>query len=494
MWESAIFTDKQVVSTSFFILGSPLEMKKMILLLTIFFAVNGCDGWEFFETPVHANLKPAQTKSIKIGTVQQALNGFELELLQSFLREYNIPFQIKNFTSTQSLIESADNENIDILAARLIGGDWSNLHDFSASTSYDEQKLFLGCNADSKTNDPKTIYVRFDQLSKSERAEIKDQNKPAKFVFLNELNFKKINQIKSENNSCILVDEIFYKMISPLFPEIKYKELNLTKTFHLFFNNHFSTSEEINSLFTRWLQSAIRQGRLNEIRYNYFGHYENTSNMDYWDFRIFQKRINSRWPTLKKLVLKNSKEFKIPWQTIAAISFKESQWEPLAESHKGAMGLMQLTWPTAQHLGVDDPFDSNQSLWGGTKYIKQLMNTFDDSFSERNRFIFSLMAYNMGYAHLVDAMQLSENFDMKPNQWVNLKKILPLLKLENIKPQLKYGSANGFETLYFVDGILTYLDWLDFIPVEMSEPDSKSKKTNALTKTSRKQHLHYERK
>ena len=68
---------------------------------------------------------------------------------------------------------------------------------------------------------------------------------------------------------------------------------------------------------------------------------------------------------------------------------QESQFDPLALSPSGAMGLMQLMPDTAWLLGVDDPFDPEQNIEGGVRYFAQQMDAFGSV-------ELALAAYNAG--------------------------------------------------------------------------------------------------
>jgi soluble lytic murein transglycosylase-like protein len=61
---------------------------------------------------------------------------------------------------------------------------------------------------------------------------------------------------------------------------------------------------------------------------------------------------------------------------IAALIDVESRWNPRAVSNKGAKGLMQLMPATAKRYGAFDPFNPEQNIAAGTRYVTALMWEF----------------------------------------------------------------------------------------------------------------------
>ncbi|HEX3032880.1 MAG TPA: lytic transglycosylase domain-containing protein [Bacillota bacterium] len=75
---------------------------------------------------------------------------------------------------------------------------------------------------------------------------------------------------------------------------------------------------------------------------------------------------------------------------LKTVAEAESGLNPNAVSSAGAQGIMQLMPATARGLGVADTFDPAQNIEGGAKYLKSLLDRFDNDLS------LALAAYNAG--------------------------------------------------------------------------------------------------
>ncbi len=103
------------------------------------------------------------------------------------------------------------------------------------------------------------------------------------------------------------------------------------------------------------------------------------------------------------IIEKYSQEYQLDPSLVRSIIATESAFNPRAVSRKGARGLMQLMPETAARLGVRNLHDADDNIKGGTKYLRTLLDTFN------NDLTLSLAAYNAG-ENLVQRLGRVPNF------------------------------------------------------------------------------------
>lgn len=93
---------------------------------------------------------------------------------------------------------------------------------------------------------------------------------------------------------------------------------------------------------------------------------------------------------IDRLINYYSGKRKIPASLVRSVISAESGFDPNAVSPKGAMGLMQLMPSTVMDMGVENPFDPEDNIKGGTALLKSLLDSYQGDYR------LALAAYNSG--------------------------------------------------------------------------------------------------
>jgi soluble lytic murein transglycosylase len=73
----------------------------------------------------------------------------------------------------------------------------------------------------------------------------------------------------------------------------------------------------------------------------------------------------------------------------------ESNWNSKAVSHSGAMGLMQLMPTTVKDMNIKNPFNPEDNIDGGARYLRYLLDKFNGNL------IHAIAAYNAGPTRVI---------------------------------------------------------------------------------------------
>jgi soluble lytic murein transglycosylase-like protein len=108
-----------------------------------------------------------------------------------------------------------------------------------------------------------------------------------------------------------------------------------------------------------------------------------------------EKKQYNYFDNIDTYIIKAAHHHDVSFPLIKAMIKVESDFNPMAVSEKGAMGLMQIMPFNFKHLSIRDPLDPWENIMGGVRYFKNMLNKFNGDLS------LSLAAYNAG-PHAVD--------------------------------------------------------------------------------------------
>lgn len=103
---------------------------------------------------------------------------------------------------------------------------------------------------------------------------------------------------------------------------------------------------------------------------------------------------------LNEAILRTSHKHSLSPALVHAVIRAESAYNPNAVSSKGAMGLMQLMPGTASLLKVTNPYDPEENISGGVRYLRYLLDRFGGNLE------LALAAYNAGESRVLRTNQI----------------------------------------------------------------------------------------
>jgi len=146
-----------------------------------------------------------------------------------------------------------------------------------------------------------------------------------------------------------------------------------------------------------WACSEVVQGDIYKyVDENGVMHFTNVPTASAGKYRIFirerplppDNRTSSE--SYDGLILQAAETNGIAVPLLKALIKAESNFNPRAVSHKGALGLMQIMPQNLEALNIRDPFDPKENIMGGARYFRNLVKRFEGEVH------LAIAAYNAG--------------------------------------------------------------------------------------------------
>jgi membrane-bound lytic murein transglycosylase F len=169
-----------------------------------------------------------------------------------------------------------------------------------------------------------------------------------------------------------------------------------------------------------------------------------------------------------KTIHEYSRRYDLDWRLVFAVMHQESRFSIEAESHRGAIGLMQImpaTFETiAERMGLEDIMNPQNNIAAGIKHLSMLSNSFEGALpGDRTRL--TLAAYNAGIGRVLDAQHLAVYLNDNPMTWEGVRDALPFLSKryttlherawESDRPRNGYFKDYR-QTVEYVDRVMAY--------------------------------------
>ena len=283
--------------------------------------------------------------------------------------------------------------------------------------------------------------------------------------------------ISNEEINYTIIDSNILALNRRYFPAIR-PAFELTEPQHLAWATRRQNDDLLAQKMREFFAMISSNGRLDELINRHYAHLDDFEPVGTF---TFMRQVRERLPALRPWFEQAAEENDLDWRLLAAVGYQESHWNPDAVSPTGVRGIMMLTQRTAAQLGVEDRTDPQQSIDGGARYLRSLIDRVPERIEMPDRLWLALAAYNVGFGHMEDARRLTEQLGGDPDRWVDVRDHLPLLTQRRWYSQTRFGYARGHEPVHFVENIRTFHDILTWMyarehplltQVEISEPES----------------------
>jgi membrane-bound lytic murein transglycosylase F len=400
--------------------------------------------------------------------------GFEYELLKAYANYLGVTLNITVAHTTKEAIELSKNPNIHITSAALAKTQIQEER-FNFGPSYNEVQQQVICyrgmmNTKNFPNDVEALaglsIMIGEETSYSETIQsLQSEGFDLNVTLTSEYSTEELLQKVSNNEiDCTIANSDIYSINLRYFPEI-------AMAFTISGKEQLAwvlapDSKGLEASMYEWLNTFNQSGAMAALKDHHGGY---IMFFDYYNTKMFYTRIKTRLPRYQELFVKAANDYGISATLLAAIAYQESHWDPNAKSFTGVRGLMMLTNNTAKMLSVEDRTNPAQSIDGGSRHIVEMLKIVPPEVQGENRLKFALAAYNIGIAHVQDAMGLAKKLNKNENEWSDLKTVLPLLAQKKYNKDLKYGYARGEEPVKYVESVYNYRDILENVLEESSK-------------------------
>ncbi|GHB18076.1 membrane-bound lytic murein transglycosylase MltF [Salinicola rhizosphaerae] len=250
-----------------------------------------------------------------------------------------------------------------------------------------------------------------------------------------------------------------FKLNRLFFPNVE-RGFALGQPFSLSWAFAANTPTDLLSAANAFIDDQRASGELDTLVGRYFGH---DDYLEYVGARLFIHHVGTRLPRFVPYFKTAARDTGFDWRLLAALGYQESHWEADATSPTGVRGLMMLTRPTANEIGIDNRLDPRQSVEGGARYLQHVKQRLDNAIPEPDRTWMALAAYNVGLGHLYDAQEIAKLRGKNPDRWADVREALPLLQQKAWYSQVRHGYARGGEPVIYVRNIRRYYEILKYV-------------------------------
>jgi membrane-bound lytic murein transglycosylase F len=386
--------------------------------------------------------------------------GFTYELVKELSQHLNVNLKIKTIDSIEEAINDLNERKIDILVdVGLIErkGQIYSHRKTDYHLVYNNKYYNKLSDLDKISEDPINIID-----SPKIETIVNKYFKPTKanYNILDSANIDEIVHLLLENKiryTVLSSDELFFYQDD--FPEIS-SVFKIATDIKSYWTLPDDSSNHLQEKISEFFTFIIKENKLKYIKQR------NLNNGPQYNFvgsKNFVNDLANIFPQYEFYFKSFSKKYGHDWRLLASIGYQESHWNKDAISYTGVKGIMMLTKNTAKDMKVNDRTNPRDSIYGGAKYLKKMLDKVPNSINDKDKIWFAIAAYNIGYGHIIDAIDLAKKDNKVVSDWKSIEPYLLKLSQSRYYKKTKFGYARGWETVKYVQNIRQYYDILVFL-------------------------------
>ena len=386
--------------------------------------------------------------------------GFTYELVKELSRYLDLTLEIKTINNIEEATNDLNERKIDILVdVGLI--ERQGLVYSHRQTDY---HLVYNNKYHNKQVDLDKIHEHPIKIIDSPKIEniINKYFKQTKdnYNIINSANIDEITHLLLENKIKYMVlssDELFF--YQDYFPEIS-SLIKIGTDIKSYWALPEDSSDHLKEKVSEFFTYMIKENKLKYIKQR---NLNNGAQYNFVGSKNFVNDLANIFPQYEFYFKSFSKKYGHDWRLLASIGYQESHWNKDAISYTGVKGIMMLTKNTAKDMKVKDRTNPRDSIYGGAKYLKKMLDKVPKSINDKDKIWFAIAAYNIGYGHIIDAIDLAKKDNKVVSDWKSIEPYLLRLSQSRYYKKTKYGYARGWETVKYVQNIRQYYDILVFL-------------------------------